>query len=286
MTVDQKVVTTYDAAGRKASDSVIAGGTTQSVTQYSYDSVGRLDCTAMRMNAAAFGSLPASACSLGIQGSFGPDRITRNLYDIAGQLTTVQRAYGVTTANGFPATLQQNYARYEYTNNGQRLAVIDANGNRAEMRYDGHDRQSCWIFPGGNYSILEGPTDNSYRLERHDTQFGNDRTPEGRTQLRFHPSGTRSIGCISCHPDKGGAGVGALLRNTRTSTATVDYQGRIPFRRTEQVRQFGTMRVSWGSNIRFDKNTMRVSVAYPGDRTHPPRVEYRCTISPDGRCIR
>jgi YD repeat-containing protein len=49
--------------------------------------------------------------------------------------------------NGFPATLQQDYARYEYTLNGRRLAVVDANGNRAEMTWDGFDRQRRWIFP-------------------------------------------------------------------------------------------------------------------------------------------
>ena len=147
MSVDRTVVTTYDAAGRKASESLVGGGATQSVTQYGYDPVGRPECTAVRMNPAAFGTLPALACSLGTQGSFGPDRITRKVYDWAGQLTTVQKAYGITTVNGFAATLQQNYAGYEYTPNGKQKAVIDANSNRAELRYDGLDRQSCWIFP-------------------------------------------------------------------------------------------------------------------------------------------
>jgi YD repeat-containing protein len=43
--------------------------------------------------------------------------------------------------------LQQDYAKYEYTPNGKRKAVTDANGNRAEMRFDGFDRQSRWTFP-------------------------------------------------------------------------------------------------------------------------------------------
>jgi RHS repeat-associated protein len=147
MSVDRKAVVTYDAAGRKATESLVGGGVARSLRQYAYDAAGRRECAAFRMNPAAFGALPASACSLGSQGAFGPDRITRNVFDWAGQLTTVQKAYGITTANGFPATLQQNYAGYEYTLNGRQKAVIDANGNRAEMRYDGHDRQSCWIFP-------------------------------------------------------------------------------------------------------------------------------------------
>ena len=147
MDVHSELVTAYDDAGRKARESLVGRTGTESVTQYSYDPAGRLECTALRMNKAAFGSLPPSACTLGPQGDFGPDRITRTEYDWAGQLKTVQRAYGVTTANGFPATLQQNYASYEYTDNGKQKAVIDANGNRAELRYDGLDRQSCWIFP-------------------------------------------------------------------------------------------------------------------------------------------
>jgi RHS repeat-associated protein len=77
----------------------------------------------------------------------GPDRITHNSYDAADQLTSVQRAWGQTVANGFAATLQQDHARYDYTGNGKRKSVTDANGNRSEMSYDGHDRQKRWIFP-------------------------------------------------------------------------------------------------------------------------------------------
>jgi len=50
----------------------------QSLTQYSYDSVGRLQCTAVRMNPAEYGSLPSDASVLSVQGSAGPDRINKN----------------------------------------------------------------------------------------------------------------------------------------------------------------------------------------------------------------
>jgi RHS repeat-associated protein len=101
------------------------------------------------MNPAAFDSLPSDACTLGPQGNDGPDRITRNVYDDyhAGLLTKVQKAYGVTTANGFPATLQQDYASYTYTLNGKQQTVTDANGNVATYAYDGFDRQVAWRFP-------------------------------------------------------------------------------------------------------------------------------------------
>jgi RHS repeat-associated protein len=116
----------------------LATATPPTLTHYSYDNLGRLECTAVRMNAAAFPwGLPA--CTLGPQGSQGPDRITRNYYDAAGQLLKVQKAYGT--------PLQQDYVTYEYTPDGKQKAVIDANGNRAELTWDGHDRQARWIFP-------------------------------------------------------------------------------------------------------------------------------------------
>jgi len=90
------------------------------------------------MNPASYGEQPG-ACAFTTQGSQGPDRITRNGYDPAGQLLTVEKAVGTPIA--------QVYARYEYTPNGKQKAVTDANGNRAEMRYDGYGRQSHWIFP-------------------------------------------------------------------------------------------------------------------------------------------
>lgn len=140
--VNKVLETTYDVMGRKVKEAVSptgAPGTEQTVTQYSYDSFGRLECTAIRMNPAVFGALPASACTHGTAGSAGPDRITRNFYDAAGQLLKVQKAIGT--------DVQIDYARYEYTPNGKQKAVIDANGNRAEFAYDGHDRRVKWTFP-------------------------------------------------------------------------------------------------------------------------------------------
>ncbi|WAC59771.1 RHS repeat-associated core domain-containing protein [Brevundimonas sp. SL130] len=91
------------------------------------------------MNPAAFGSLPSSACTLGTEGSQGPDRIERNVYDAAGQLLQVRRAVGT--------SLEQVYAAYTYSLNGKSTSVTDANGNKASMTYDGFDRQVAWNFP-------------------------------------------------------------------------------------------------------------------------------------------
>jgi RHS repeat-associated protein len=137
----QSATTVYDAQGRKLRDTSSGAGQTLT-TDYSYDALGRLICTAERMNPTALGAAPLPACDLTAQGAFGPDRITRNIYDAAGQLIQVQRAYGT--------PLQQNYATYTYSPNGQRTSVTDAGGNVASMTYDGFGRLVAWNFPSAS----------------------------------------------------------------------------------------------------------------------------------------
>ncbi|MFC2954179.1 RHS repeat-associated core domain-containing protein [Marinicaulis aureus] len=69
----------------------------------------------------------------------GEDRITKNIYDAAGQPVQIRKAVGT--------SVEQAYATYSYTNNGLQRYVLDANGNRAKMEYDGFDRLKKWIFP-------------------------------------------------------------------------------------------------------------------------------------------
>jgi hypothetical protein len=94
----QTVETWYDVSGRTIRDVLKSGSTSYALTQYSYDAKGRLECTAQRMNTAAFASLPASACSLGAEGPDGPDRITKAVYDAADEVTQVQTAVGTPDA--------------------------------------------------------------------------------------------------------------------------------------------------------------------------------------------
>ncbi|QDP18697.1 RHS repeat-associated core domain-containing protein [Sphingomonas xanthus] len=139
-TVQSSVDYAYDNAWKKTSETRRGSdGVAYGLTQYSYNAVGWLECTAVRMNPAAYGSLPASACVTSAEGSNGPDRITRNVYDIAGQLIQVREGVGT------PFEVAE--ATYSYTSNGKRRYVIDANGNRAELVYDGFDRQVKWVFP-------------------------------------------------------------------------------------------------------------------------------------------
>jgi len=138
LTVQSRADVAYDSRRNPVREVGSASGVTYGVADKSFDDRGRLECSATRMNPGAFGAMPG-ACALGAQGPEGPDRITRNLYDAAGQLLTVQKAYGT--------ALQQNYATYTYSANGKQTSVTDANNNRAEMTFDGFDRQKRWIFP-------------------------------------------------------------------------------------------------------------------------------------------
>jgi RHS repeat-associated protein len=111
-----------------------------SVTQNSYDDMGRLECIAVRMDPARFGSLPADANACDQTDIANPiDRITKNRYDKASQLVQVRKAVGT--------PLEQAYVTYDYTLVGKQKYVVDANGNRAKFTYDGFNRQTGWYFP-------------------------------------------------------------------------------------------------------------------------------------------
>ena len=147
----QTTTTVYDAQGRKIRDTAFLGATTtpSTVTQYTYDSAGRLTCTAQRMNPAVYGALPTSACALGPEGTFGKDRIVYNTYDALGRVLTTTRGY----LSGTTMTERQTF-----TLNGQVATRTDANGNVSTYVYDGLDRVIRLRFPnksGGGSSTTD-----------------------------------------------------------------------------------------------------------------------------------
>lgn len=142
----------YDTMNRKVRSWIVGSdGQTVSVVQTNTDRAGRPACTAERMNSAVFTSLPANACTPGTQGSVGPDRITKNSYDQAGQLLKIRKGVGT--------TIEQDYVSYTYTPNGKQASVKDANGNLATLTYDGFDRQVKWNFPSKTTSGVVSATD-------------------------------------------------------------------------------------------------------------------------------
>ena len=151
----QTVETAYDPLDRKTKEWTYGttGGTKQ-LTQYSYDLAGRPECTAVRMNPAAFASPPASACTLGpaatVNGATVNDRITKLTYDAAGQLTKTTLAYGTPD--------QADDQTNSYTLNGQLATVTDAENNRTTFEYDGHDRLSKTRYPVATTGALASST--------------------------------------------------------------------------------------------------------------------------------
>lgn len=134
-TVDVK----YDAAGLATEQKLSGSGGVVALAQASYDLNGRQECTATRMNPAVYGALPASACVLGTAGSYGPDRIARNVYDAAGRLTQVQIAVG--------SAGQANERTMTYSDNGSLLTLKDAENNLTTYTYDGFDRLEQTRYP-------------------------------------------------------------------------------------------------------------------------------------------
>lgn len=146
----------YDGAKWVVSSQLVAGGATQALTQTSYDALGRVDCTVQRMNPAQFAS-PPSACSLGAEGSFGPDRITRTSYDDEGRTVLVRTAYGTSA--------QSDEAAASYTSNGQQATVTDGEGNLTTYEYDEYDRLSKTRFPNASGG---GSSTNDYEQLSYD----------------------------------------------------------------------------------------------------------------------
>jgi len=137
----------YDGYGRAVRQKARNGTTVYQATDTVYDTLGRVQCTRVRMDMSNLGSASA-ACSSIITGANGPDRVTYNSYDALGRVTKVTSGYG-SSAPVVDQTLT-------FTNNGQVKTVKDAENNLTTYEYDGHDRLVKTRFPvatkGGNAS--------------------------------------------------------------------------------------------------------------------------------------
>ncbi|WP_339669314.1 RHS repeat-associated core domain-containing protein [uncultured Paraglaciecola sp.] len=142
---------TFDDLGRMETASITAAnGTKRLLTQYSYDNDNRVVCKAIRMNPSTFSSLPSSACTLGSEGSYGADRITRYTYgpEGHGEVTREERAVGT--------SFGQTYVEYEYNSDYLIEGITDANGNYTKQTYDSFARLAYRYYPSktstGNYN--------------------------------------------------------------------------------------------------------------------------------------
>ena len=108
----------YDPDFNKVLETTGYGSTTTTAVQFTYDGANRLLCTARRMNPVQYGTWPSDACTLGVPGSYGPDRITKTIYDAAGQDRQDIRA--------FATSAQEVYATHKYAPDGKEIAIADA----------------------------------------------------------------------------------------------------------------------------------------------------------------
>jgi RHS repeat-associated protein len=134
----QSVDTVYDLMDRKLKESLSSGGIAKKVTQFNYDPVGRLQCTAVRMDPAQWAA-QTDACVPQLTGPDGPDRVTKLFYNAAGELIKTQVAVGT--------TVQADEETKTYTLNGKVETIADGEGNKTLYQYDGHDRLAATIYP-------------------------------------------------------------------------------------------------------------------------------------------
>jgi RHS repeat-associated protein len=116
------------------------------------------------------------------------NRHTRFEYNLAGDTLKQIRAYGT--------ALQQDYATYTYTQNGQRKTAKDANNNVTEFGYDSFDRPQFVYFPhpvdgtrctpaptpSSNPTCTSGQTYEQYGYDANDNRTSS-RTRDGQTIL-------------------------------------------------------------------------------------------------------
>ncbi len=137
-TAHEKVEIEHDTQGRKVRESVSAGASVFSVTQYSYTLAGNLECTAVRMDPAQWHAQP-NACVPQIAGIHGPDRVTRNFYNDAGELIKVQAGVGT--------SVETDERIVTYAADGQIETLTDGEGNKTTYEFDGHGRLKKTRYP-------------------------------------------------------------------------------------------------------------------------------------------
>ena len=81
----------------------------------------------------------------------GEGRQTQTIYLADGKVSKIIKALGT--------AIQQDYATYTYTQNGQQASVKDANGNLTEYFYDGFDRLNKFQLPHPSNIGQSNPAD-------------------------------------------------------------------------------------------------------------------------------
>jgi len=253
----QAVTPLYDAYGRKWLETLSNFSNDFAQTQYSYDSVGRPQCTAVRMDPAAFSSPPSSACS---QGYAGTDRIRYNVYEYAGGLDSVYDGYGVSSINSGAG---RRTVHYVHNTNGQVTSLTDGNGNVTTYEYDGYRRMVKTRYPnvsGGGSST----SDYQYLTLDENGNVTDRQLRDGSTHIGYSYDALNRVtgktrtgeSSVSYSYDNQNNLTGAT-ESTVTLSFSYDALGRV----TTATQPFGT--ISYG----YDAGGRRTSVTLPGSMT-------------------
>ena len=143
LTVETTTSHTFNNQGLAVKTEVVSKSQAERLSHINYDGLNRQQCVALRMNPAVFASAEEDACTLGVKGSYGDDRITRHYYDANSRSTGSSSGVG-TAAEGVDISIS-------YTPNGQVYTRSDGNGNTTTYSYDDFDRLKRTTFPDGTY---------------------------------------------------------------------------------------------------------------------------------------
>lgn len=127
----------YDSSGRIEREILFNGSTVAQVMQYSYDAKGRVQCTTVRLNSAAFGG-GTPACTPTFAGdAIGYDRVTRNHHNQFDELWKIETGYGVA-----PVAVS-----YTFDKDGRLLSLTDGRGYKTEFEFDAIGRPTRTKYP-------------------------------------------------------------------------------------------------------------------------------------------
>lgn len=127
-----------DNRGKKLATYSNANGVNYAHVDYGYDNRNRIECAAQRMNSALFNGTHTDGCTAKTAGAFGPDRITKRAFDVAGRVTATISAFGTSAAS----TVSANYYPY-----GPLKEIFDGEGNKTYYAYDGFNRSIRTYYP-------------------------------------------------------------------------------------------------------------------------------------------
>jgi len=183
-TVKKKVNYSYDGYGNMNQETVAGSdGVVAAVAQISYDGYDRPICTAVRMDSAQW-STQTDPCTPQTTAAAGPDRVSKNVYDNLGRV--IQQWEGVGTS------VAAAVATKSWTSSSKLQYMVDADGNKAQMVYDGYDRLQCWIFPSKTVPTSYDPTTQSSALSSSGAVSGDCVTTGDYEKYGYDNNGNRT----------------------------------------------------------------------------------------------